>query len=251
MIKINKPAEIPEILQTNGVEETRRNLEEYLAFENEFKAGTRTFEFKNEIYGHKEVKKILRKAQHDKCCFCERKEEIGDIEHFRPKGAYKQDRDDKRSKVGYYWLAYDWDNLYFSCPKCNRRYKGNLFPLAEDSKRAKSHRDCIENEEPIFINPAKDNPEEYIEYKGDSPKAINDNFRGKTTIKETGINREFLHERRSGHYRNLKFLYTAINLPDIEKGLKNEIEQILAESIEDSAEFASMIRCALKDEFCY
>ena len=37
----------------------------------------------------------MLKAQFEKCCFCERRTEIGDVEHFRGKGGYKQDEKDE------------------------------------------------------------------------------------------------------------------------------------------------------------
>jgi len=169
MIHIHKPAEIPNILLNEGNEETENNTRQYEQFTDDYHTGERKFEFKREIYGDSSVKERLREAQHEKCCFCERKEEIGDVEHYRPKAAYRQQRGGERSQLGYYWLAYAWDNLLFCCPKCNRRYKENLFPLVDFSKRATSHFDDIHQEEPLFIHPANENPEEFIEYKGIHP----------------------------------------------------------------------------------
>ncbi len=249
MIQIKKSAEAPEKLVNEGISETKINKQLFEQFEDEFRSGDRKFEFKNTIYGHETVKSLLRTIQHEKCCFCERKEEIGDVEHFRPKAAYRQKRGEQRSQVGYYWLAYDWNNLFFCCPKCNRRYKENLFPLADESKRAKSHSDDICSEKPLFINPQKDNPEYYIEYHGITPHSINNNPKGKITIKETGINRPFLDERRLDKYKVCKMLYQFIHSPGVDDETKNEFEVLLNEHTQDSAEFASMIRCAVRDKF--
>jgi uncharacterized protein (TIGR02646 family) len=241
MIQITKPA-APKKLLTDGKTETEKNKRLY---EN----GVIDFDIKKNIYGHQTVKNALTTAQYQKCCFCERKTEIGDIEHLRPKNAYQQKEGKSLSKPGYYWLAYEWENLFFCCEKCNRSYKRNLFPLADESKRAKSHLDHINREEPLFINPETENPEEFIEFIGIHPQAINNNARAKTTIKRTGIDRPFLDERRLTTYKAMKVIYMLINSPNIDQATKNELQQLLNEATQNSAEFASMIRCAVKDKF--
>lgn len=154
-----------------------------------------------------------------------------------------------RDVIGYYWLAYEWDNLLFCCPECNRRYKENLFPLVDPSKRAISHFDDIQREEPLFIHPANENPEKFIEYKGIHPRAINGNPRGTTTICETGIDRPFLDERRLALYKVLQQIYTVIHASYLDDGKQRQLQQILDEAARDSAEFASMVRCAVRDGF--
>lgn len=110
MIKIDKTGvAVPEILSTTGVVETTRNNVAH-------NAGRRKFSIKKSIYGHSTVKETLIALQNDKCCFCERKVSAGEpghIEHYRPKGGYKKDDKSKLEKPGYFWLAYDFDNLFF------------------------------------------------------------------------------------------------------------------------------------------
>ncbi|RLC20417.1 MAG: hypothetical protein DRI57_04870 [Deltaproteobacteria bacterium] len=243
MIQIKKPAQVPEKLAFEGKAETEKNKRLFEQFEEGFRSDERKFEFKNGIYGHESVKSTLKEAQHQKCCFCERKEEIGDVEHFRPKSAYQQNQGDKLSRPAYYWLAYEWDNLFFCCPKCNRSYKRNLFPLADDSERARSHSDDIHAEIPLFIHPEKENPEQFIEFIGTRPRAAGGNLRGKVTIEKTGINRPFLDEDRNRVYQELKMLHNILNSDDINDKLKDDIQKLLDKAVRDSAEFAAMIRC--------
>jgi hypothetical protein len=120
MIRINKGMIIPQKLLVEGRLQAEANQQRY-------DSGLREFSFDQDIYGHPTVKEALRQAQHGKCCFCERKEEIGDVEHFRPKAGYQQKVGSKVFKPGYYWLAYDWDNLFYSCPKCNRATRKTCF----------------------------------------------------------------------------------------------------------------------------
>ena len=153
MIQIDKSAHsAPDVLTTRGATATEQHKLDYLA-------GTRKFSFENSVYGHSSVKALLIKIQHDKCCFCERKisaGEPGHIEHYRPKGGYKIQEKSKLVKPGYYWLAYDFGNLFLSCNRCNTSYKKNYFPLVDETKRAINHDLTIEDEDPLILNPSID-----------------------------------------------------------------------------------------------
>jgi len=84
-------------------------------------------EFKSHIWLHDDVRLELHRYQDGKCCYCERKREPKrepDIDHFRPKGGVTEDPE----HPGYWWLAYEWSNLYFSCKPCNENAKKNRFP---------------------------------------------------------------------------------------------------------------------------
>lgn len=99
MIRIRKPTSAPDVLVVDGA---ARQLEHEQAFD----AGSTTFEFDRTIYAHASVRKTLTAAQHGKCCFCERKVEAMDVEHYRPKAAFRQARNTAIESPGYYWLAY-------------------------------------------------------------------------------------------------------------------------------------------------
>ena len=155
MIKIDKSTvSIPAILasQGKGDKETAKLIAA-------FDAGNTTFSFDKSIYAHKSVKELLRAVQYNKCCFCEaRINHIshGDVEHFRPKAGYQIDDNQALIKPGYYWLAYDFSNLFFCCQICNQTYKKNYFPLADETKRANSHRDDFSLEESLILHPEFD-----------------------------------------------------------------------------------------------
>lgn len=88
----------------------------------------------------------------NKCYICEDKEPTGlNVEH---RVAHKGDRA----------LKYDWGNLFLSCIHCNS---------------TKSF--CVDNTDDIIIDPAKLDPEEYIEI---AISAVDD-LRGKVIINKT------------------------------------------------------------------
>ena len=250
MIKIDKPRQGPEVLCDKGKKKRRVNCNSYTRNKAAYRKGEKNFEFDSKIYGHKTVKKALIKTQHDKCCFCESKIthiSYGDVEHFRPKGGVRQTPKGPLGKPGYYWLAYEWSNLFFSCQLCNQRFKKNLFPLINPGNRAKSHHDDINAEKPKFISPAE-NPEQYISFRKEIAYAIDDNPRGKATIEELGLNRDKLAGVRLKHFEMLQILHktATIGLPE---SLRKEAKAHIAKCIQSSSQYASMVRCAVKDNF--
>ena len=119
MIKITKPTKAPAILLSRGRRKSTDHCSDYLLYKADYDAGKRIFSFDVGIYGSNAVKNALIKAQHGKCCFCERKAgKDGDVEHFRPKAGYRQTKSGALLRPGYYWLTYEWDNLLLSCSEC-------------------------------------------------------------------------------------------------------------------------------------
>lgn len=248
MIQIHKSTTIPKKLLTKGVAETAK-LKQLFLQDKEYEKGLKSFEFNNNIYGHSTVKKALLASHAEKCCFCERKIESGHVEHFRGKGGYQQSESDKIIKPGYYWLAYEWSNLFLSCARCNSTYKRNFFPLINTSERAISHLHDLNKEKPLLIDPAKDNPEDFIEFIGYTPKAINGNTKGKETIRRTGLDRPFLDNRRRKIYILYKNLYAATQHPDFPDSLRKEYNHLIIEQTKPEAQYSSMIKCAIRDKF--
>lgn len=253
MIRIHKP-QAPYILRTRGVTERRRNSQRYTR---DFNAFMRDIEFNSSIYGHETVKQALRQAQHEKCCYCESKishVDYGDVEHFRPKGGYQQQFSDPLQQPGYYWLAYDWDNLYLSCTLCNQSYKRNLFPLHDPTTRSRSHKQPLTQEHPLFLDPGNTNPEAYIGFHGDVPYAIQGCLEGTTTITGLGLDREKLNEERRSCLQILKTLYQARrSLPNTPEGnsIKIEISQKLDAAIFPQAPYSAAAKAAIASNFTF
>ena len=99
------------------------------------------------------------------------RDRLRDVEHFRPKGAYQKLNSTNLTYPGYYWLAYNWDNLMLSCEKCNRSYKRNQFPLQTEATRKlfHNHPNSIPNEDPLLINPNFEDPSVHIIFFKEAP----------------------------------------------------------------------------------
>lgn len=241
MIRIKRPKKAPEILRTTG---KAKRIEMCKAFDK----GTTDFEFDNQIYGHETVKSILKTAQHDKCFLCESKVthiSSGDVEHFRPKGGYRQSVKDNLQKPGYFWLAYEWGNLFFVCELCNRRFKKNLFPLLAPKNRIASYKTKLSQEEPLFINPENENPEEFISFRGEIVFAVAGNLRGKTTIEGAGLDRVELESNRKTALEKIKRIYEIANAsPELPQS-KEALNYLYNECTSESHEYSLMIKAAL------
>jgi len=251
MIKITAKAHkpIPTILQTKGTIATNILIKRYNLGERNFTSE----DFDNNIYRNSEVKEVLTFIQYSKCGFCESKIthiDYGDVEHFRPKAGWVQNKE-RLNKPGYYWLAYDWQNLIFSCKKCNQRHKRNLFPLFPKSTRALSHNDDISIEDPLFINPNQEDPEEFIEFNLEIPTSINKNKRGIVTIECLGLDRKPLNEQRRDKLKMVNTIYNlAKGYPDTNPELKAKARAVVQEYYDqshlDSAEYSSMLKSFFK-----
>jgi hypothetical protein len=146
--------------------------------------------------------------QYGKCCFCESKIlhiTYGDVEHFRPKAGVRQRSGGPLESPGYYWLAYEWTNLFLCCQLCNQRYKENLFPLRRVSRRVRSHHGNLTDEEPLFVNPEEE-PSRHIAFRQEVAFAVKRSRRGQTTIDAIGLNRSKLVEMRRECLSSLRCL---------------------------------------------
>lgn len=255
MIRIRKSTKVPAILNgpdSRGGRATRQLMDDY-------DAGKRDFEFHSKIYGAASVKNALKADQHQKCAFCESKfaaTSYGDVEHFRPKGGFTQHPDDLPVKPGYYWLAYDWQNLTFCCQICNQRFKKNHFPLANPTQRARDHHDDVNREEPLLINPVAEDPEEHIGFHKGKEVAFHRTEKGRHTINTFGLNRDTLQDARREHLSRVRALQTSAerlagilgslsgsDRAEIE-GCLRELSKELQRDLSPDAEFSLMMKTA-------
>ena len=248
MILICKP-NAPARLEA-GIEQTQQDCIEFDKNIKHYLDGN-SFSFKQQIYGHEDVKNCLISAQHGKCCYCEGKfgaHDYGDIEHYRPKGAVKQDNNSEKLYPGYYWLAYSWKNLYYSCRICNQK-KSVFFPLAKPASRARSHNDNIADEEPLLLNPGDtDDPGNHVEFIG--PRVQSLSKMGHKTIETIDLNRIELLEDRLRQFQIVKDTMEIVNILNRQTkfGNSDEVNDILVKArrtldcaVKQTAEYSAMI----------
>lgn len=248
MIRVRKPPAPAELRE--GFVRTERDCEEFDANEDDYVRGKKKFNFRRNIYRHEVVRTTLRKAQHRKCCYCEGRFEAfspADIEHYRPKGAVRQDKCSERFSPGYYWLAYSWDNLFWCCQVCNRSCKRDFFPLEDPAKRARSHKDNIDCERPLIVDPGgRDDPKRHIEFHDDL--AVGRTEKGKTTIEVINLNRASLREERLEHLDHIQSLFEITQLQELRELAPDVVQwanDALEASVMPQAKFSSSTKAFL------
>lgn len=246
MIRVRKPVEPPKVLRTKGASARHSLSAAYSRAPRSYETGRKSFEFDSGLYAHAQVKQALREAQHDKCAFCESKFahiSYGDVEHFRPKAGWRQEEGEPLTQPGYYWLAYEWANLFLSCTLCNQRFKRNLFPLQTPTRRARSHKDEVTAEDPLLLDPSVDDPEAFISFREEVPYAVGGRARGEATIRILGLRRAELAEQRRDRLGYVKALRDLVKLRGPEAA---EAQDLLQRMQQDSAAYAAMTRAFLR-----
>jgi hypothetical protein len=211
--------------------------------------------FNENLYKRKSIKNEFffsgESPFYGKCAYCEDNivgSHRGDIEHFRPKAAvtneidepvFLQDQHNKPSQdkngqpllhPGYYWLAYDWQNLLPSCTVCNQATivgdkkigKHNRFPVVGQHAQVPNE---VDAECPLLINPASlqddDDPSKHLAIDLATGLMIPLSGRGQMCIEILGLNlrdhlvkgrkraireaRLFLKELKEGNVSNTTF----------------------------------------------
>lgn len=137
MIKINRGVEPPGLRRARNKTRLRRAVAAYQMYGAPSKELTATLVG----YGSGATKRALYLAQHKKCVWCERRRDLSSspVEHYRPKdGAWRHARGQPQvvDHECYWWLTWTWENLFFSCPRCNDAgHKANFFPLRPTTVR--------------------------------------------------------------------------------------------------------------------
>lgn len=150
-----------------------------------------------------ELKVALFKESHGKCVYCEqqlRDPALMQVDHFRPirniVGSHGH-----RSDQHYFWLAYDWGNLFAACPRCNTS-KGAKFPIAGSPAPEGTWDDLDTIERPLLLNPARCVPEAHLQFHPNG-YVQHKTIEGEYTISILKLNRSELTEFRANRIEQL------------------------------------------------
>ena len=205
MIRITKGPK-PAVLVANEGEWTRTYVDHV-------QNGSSISEADKTRYRHPEIKTAVRTETVDKCAYCESKVTDvypGDCEHILPK-SHRPD------------LVVAWQNLTFSCSRCNT-HKGDYY----------------DPDEPL-INPYEDEPTGLLRFAG--PMALQElgSEVGERTLLRLKLSRGELTERRKERLEAVKTLIDRWN--EMPAGARKELiaEQIL-EELADDKEYAAACR---------
>lgn len=170
-----------------------------------------------------------------RCAYCEcylNDFQHPDIDHFRPKKGVT-DKDDNPAVVfdangnksyhrGYYWLAYDAENLLPTCKICNEPSeidgrkigKHNRFPVVKD--RYAVIPEAIPSEKPLLINPTCEDPAAHLSVDLATGLMKHTSPRGRMCIRIFGLNLrdQLVHERKKAIDEVKAKLETILHNPD-------------------------------------
>ena len=244
MIRVRRPSNGPPILKRLGQKQTALDCAAYDRCPDDYHLGKEKFP-KRFYFNDKEVKDLLMKVHHNKCCYCEMKLSTRaylQVEHFRPKRGVRQTLGQTKDELpGYYWLAYCWKNLLLSCFDCNSTYKNTYFPLANPTKRVRSHHHDVAGERPLFVDPASQDPRRHIRFDLHTP--IGKTTQGRMTVKGLGLRRpDFMEDK----LHLLKLIHTHHRILGLTTNSENaelqaEARQFIESAKRPEAEFSSMV----------
>lgn len=174
--------------------------------------------FRNQIL--RSAKEKLAEDFNYKCAYCESTVE-GELDHFRPKSSARGLNGDF-SFEHYWWLEYEWGNLYNVCSTCNRN-KASWFPVQGKRIEINSSYEYLSKEKYLLIDPCIDFPQEHFTYDKNG-QILPLSERGKITIDILKLNRpHLLRARKIILSDQLKALQRSNNIAL----LINEIEENL------------------------
>ncbi len=108
-----------------------------------------------------DVRGALYAMSGPQCAYCLSpltRSDPGDVDHFRPKSAVEENR----QHDGYWWLAYDFDNLLLACQKCNRICKRHQFPVKGNRHFTYAQQKSLPWERRLLLNPVLDDVDSWL-----------------------------------------------------------------------------------------
>lgn len=205
---------------------------------------------------YRAYKQALLAAFHGKCAYCDTfidDNQHGHVEHYRPKNRVRNEDNSaieveypkfgKVEHLGYFWLAYDWQNLLPACDLCNGRGSRDNIPFGKSDrfpvKHQRAHLPFGEAvEEPLLLDPTRQDPAGHLDFSLDGfLRGLTEE--GECTIRLLGLNvRERLpRERVAAYHRAIDAFnrYMTRGIPREELlRLYTEINQIWAGDTEHS-----------------
>src|ERR1700752_593660 len=228
--------------QKNAVEYFTKSLEE-----------RRHAQFSFKFFRHQEVRDALARMFHSKCAFCESNygasQPLG-VENFRPKNG-AVGLDGKLSRDHYWWLAYEWFNLYLACPECSKS-KGSRFPVEGRRASIQAPEAKVRKEKALLLDPCFNHPEDHLIFELQGLVASSTPL-GRTTIEVFNLNRRELTYKRQIHAALLRAQWIALTpLIVTEKAFKKNASSLktalkgIQDLLQPEREFLALSRQCLQ-----
>lgn len=172
-------------------------------------------------YAHGDIKAALRRMSHGKCFYCESKPDDGtEVDH------HVEVAEDPS-------LAFNWDNLYLACGRCNQGKKTKHVALSE----------CVD---PCA---ARIDPAAHLTFDDEQIRPRNGSARGRATIRKYHLDDPLLDLQRSRALRVLDRARAAIQDRRLAQGgrpLADDERELLHSFALAERPFTLMLRVALR-----
>jgi hypothetical protein len=238
MIRVNRPAP-PMALSDRRVTELEERAAKFFLTDTR-SARQRSFDFSWPGRIETLVRDALAYAWTGRCAFCggePARDDLG-ILRFRPVQDAVAD-DGSTSRRHYYWLAYEWKNLYPACPLC-RKAQGAKFPTQEERVRAGTSERLNERERPLLLDPCDEDPEAVLIY-GSGGEAVSTDHRALVTIETFDLNRPDLVLVRRDAIAEVRVGLSEAGML-LQKGLHREFLERLTHLYSREAPYAAVRR---------
>jgi uncharacterized protein (TIGR02646 family) len=202
----------PEVFYSTEIEIAKRRLEEFYSRSKDSRSQEKySRPFEPEL--RNKFLTALREVFNGKCAYCESvislEKTKSEYDHFRPKSGARG-FDKEFSTDHYWWLTYEWNNLYYCCPNCNQ-YKSTWFPVdGERSPINTRYSDIVFLEKALLIDPCVDKPEGHLTFNEQGEIDFLSS-KGKATIEIIKLNRSNLVEARRKIILELKSEWERFN----------------------------------------
>jgi hypothetical protein len=243
MIKITRPEKVPASLQD------KRKAKFFVELQHFYQSpvqSRRQDKLEINLTPVIQCRNEILKAFHRKCAFCESgigTVSLGDVLHFRPITGAKGFKE--FSEDHYWWLIYEWRNLYLVCEHCGR-FKQSWFPVEGRRSPIEALYEEVLKENALLVDPCNDEPSEHITFD-ERGNAFPFSKKGEVTINIFKLNRKELVEQR---FENIRFFSLFVQglaeTKSVSLKKKKELKTIYEVLMDDTTiRFAGAIRSEL------
>ena len=225
----------PEFMYSSDVTEARRAAEGYFGRVQKQRS-QESFDFKR-AWQAPPIRSAAIELFKGKCAYCETPSTqpgMGDVEQFRPR-MMSVGISGELAPDHYWWIAYEWDNLYFVCSTCTRN-KGNRFPVEGQRAFPGASTTELASERRLILDPCADAPDEELVFHQDG-LVTGVTERGRITIEVLSLNRPELIRERKRVYGGA---YALMSTSDRSKGVDSRL-------LDPAQPFAAASRQAVVD----
>jgi hypothetical protein len=165
------------------------------------------------------------------------------LDHLRPKWATRG-LGSEYAPDHYWWLAFAWDNLYLTCPTCNK-HRGPRFPVK--GPRIAGPSDDPSSENSLLLDPCRDDPAAHLRF--DSSGRVSPlSSRGDVTINLVALNRSDLVARRRAVIKMVTSVWKEAMLarPRVPRDIVSRLNKLTSKHAEFSACASQVVMSYLK-----